>query len=198
MGTPQNQLSLSWCRHHNRQPDGRTFHLTQRCSKLHQYFVLDACRGSSGIPSEFDAPCPCSFALPSANNRGTMWVPRGPFRSKGLPRLPSSMPRNLSPLKGWIRFPNKGVLALTKIRSAILDLPRKNCELAKTPHLDRAISEHRAVGMGLYEWLAARQVPPLFHRSVLVRRSAAPRRSRHCHHSGHRISTHGRPRDSAG
>src|ERR1700682_3065749 len=95
-------------------------------------------------------------------------------------------------------FSNESGPTLTKIRSAILKLPRKNCELAKTPHLDRSIFEHRAIGMGFYERPPARQVRPFLHRAVAVRRSAAQRSGGHCDHSGHRVSAHRGSGDLAG
>src|SRR5580704_6532514 len=96
------------------------------------------------------------------------------------------------------RFPNKSGLALSKMRSAILKLPRKNRKLGKTPHLDRSISEHGAIGMGLHERSLTRQVRPFFHRAVAVRRSAAQRIGGYCDHSGHRVSAHQRSGDLAG
>src|SRR5580704_1478466 len=62
-------------------------------------------------------------------------------------------------------------------------LKSRESQLAKTSHIDRAVFEHGAAGLGLYKRAARRKVRFVFHGAVAVRRGAAHGRGRHRHHS---------------
>src|SRR5919108_5986017 len=106
-----------------------------------------------------------------------------------------SLPSNFSaPAKAFI-FPS---FLAGKIPSVILGSVWENSHREQTAHLRRAIPEHRATRLGLYQRAAPGEVRPLFHGSFPVRGGSPGQSGGRGHHPGHRISAHSWPGDLAG